>query len=135
MPLRCLIAAGSTETISTDADTLYRMVEKRKKNGEPRICFDAFPLLKEVQGRIKGRILRQVHCPGYLTGGIPRRDYFEIIEVRKGCLFVLIGAPDAAKPFHQALQFFVTQLGAPFAHIDREHAPMFLGITGILDPV
>lgn len=63
--------------LERQADDLYHIIEKRKKNGKPRICFNAFPLLKEVQGRIKGRILRQVQYPSYLMGGLPRRDYFE----------------------------------------------------------
>jgi hypothetical protein len=48
-----------------------------RRSGAPRICYDAQLPLKEVQGRIKGRILRQVVYPSYLTGGLPQRDYLE----------------------------------------------------------
>lgn len=71
------VSLEQLDELERDADKLYNIVEKQKKNGKPRICFNAFPLLKEVQGRIKGRILRQVLYPTYLTGGLPRRDYFD----------------------------------------------------------
>jgi hypothetical protein len=71
------VSLEQLDQLEQQADNLYRIVEKQKKNGKPRICFNAFPLLKDVQGRIKGRILRQVCYPNYLTGGVPRRDYFE----------------------------------------------------------
>ena len=75
------ISIEQLDALERDADNLYRIVEKRKKNGSTRICYNAQPALKEVQGRIKGRILRQVLYPSYLTGGLPHRDYVENARV------------------------------------------------------
>src|ERR1700733_15551118 len=71
------LSIDQLDQLEQNSDSLYDVVEKRKKSGEPRICYDARPTLKKVQGRIKVAILRQVIYPSYLTGGLPRRDYLE----------------------------------------------------------
>lgn len=48
----------------------YRSVPQKKKDGSPRITWDAYPQLKAVQNLIKVRILSQVIYPLYLQGGI-----------------------------------------------------------------
>jgi len=35
------------DQLERDADWLYHVVEKRKKSGEPRICYNAQPALKK----------------------------------------------------------------------------------------
>jgi len=66
------------------ADNLYRPVEKYKKDGSPRPCYNALPALKKVQGRIKCVILRKVVYLWYLTGGLLKRDYVENARMHTG---------------------------------------------------
>ena len=77
LPKCSLSQLASLDELERAASDLYNVVEKRKKSGEPRVCFDARPALKDVQGRIKVLILRRVTYPGYLTGGLPHQDYLE----------------------------------------------------------
>jgi len=60
--------------IELAADSLYREVKQLKKDGSPRICYDAETALKSVQGRIKCMILKQVKYPSYLMGGLADRE-------------------------------------------------------------
>jgi hypothetical protein len=71
------ITVAQLDELERDANHLYHVVEKRKKSGESRVCYDAKPALKDVHGRIKVLILRRVTYPSYLTGGLPHRDYLE----------------------------------------------------------
>jgi rRNA-processing protein FCF1 len=53
------------------ADGLYRVAaEEIKPDGSKRQTYDAKPLLKAIQIRIKERILKQVQCPLYLNGSL-----------------------------------------------------------------
>jgi hypothetical protein len=70
------------------ADNSYREVQKQKKNGKVRLCYDAAPQLKAIQGRIKCMILKKVKYPAYLTGGIADperpRDYIRNAQIHAG---------------------------------------------------
>jgi Reverse transcriptase (RNA-dependent DNA polymerase) len=70
--LQC--APAQLDHIELTADSLYREVKRLKKDGSPRICYSAEPVLKGVQGRIKCMILRQVKYPHYLMGGLADRE-------------------------------------------------------------
>jgi hypothetical protein len=66
----------------------YREVRQIKKDGTPRICFDAKLPLKSMQGRVKCMILRHVRYPTYLMGGLADpdnpRDYVRNANVHAG---------------------------------------------------
>ena len=70
------------------ASGMYREVSELKKDGTPRICYDAHKPLKLVQGYIKTRILDTVQYPPYLQGGISDptspRDYKSNAEIHVG---------------------------------------------------
>ena len=61
--------------ITRSANRSYRRVPQKKKDGTPRITWDAYPQLKAVQHLIKVRILAQVTYPLYLQGGIRDREH------------------------------------------------------------
>lgn len=57
------------------ANSLYRVArEEVKADGTKRQTFDAMPLLKAIQIRIKERILARVLCPFYLNGALKGRS-------------------------------------------------------------
>lgn len=60
--------------IARSADRSYRCAPQKKKDGSPRITWDAYRQLKAVQHMIKVRILAQVTYPLYLQGGIRDRE-------------------------------------------------------------
>jgi hypothetical protein len=60
--------------VETLADDLYREVRQLKKDGSPRICYDAKHPLKGMQGRILCMILKHVKYPTYLMGGLADRE-------------------------------------------------------------
>lgn len=54
------------------ADKLYRLAwQEEKADGSLRQTFDAFPVLKAIQIKIKHRILQRVIYPPYLHGSLP----------------------------------------------------------------
>lgn len=64
-----------------------------KRNGEPRPTIDAKPYLKVLHEKIKNRMLKQVHYPEYLLGGIEDvmtpRDYKRHAEIHSGkCILI-----------------------------------------------
>lgn len=61
--------------IARSANRSYRCVPQKKKDGTPRVTWDAYPQLKAVQHLIKVRILAQVTYPLYLQGGIRDREH------------------------------------------------------------
>lgn len=56
--------------LASNKESLYREVEVEKKDGSPRLTFDAMPELKSVQQKIVKKILQKVIFPRYLHGGI-----------------------------------------------------------------
>ena len=74
--------------VESIADHLYREVRQVKKDGTPRICYDAKPPLKSMHGRIKCMILAPVKYPSYLMGGLADpdnpRDYVRNANVHAG---------------------------------------------------
>lgn len=65
----------------------------KKKNGDPRITYDAKPPLKKIHEKIKVRLLKQVHYPRYLLGGIAdkefTRDYKQHALVHSGQKYLI----------------------------------------------
>ncbi|WP_126228568.1 reverse transcriptase family protein [Burkholderia ambifaria] len=62
--------------LADEANELYRIAKKiRKPDGSLRRTYDALPRLKDIQRRIKFRILDRVTFPSYLTGSLKGRDY------------------------------------------------------------
>lgn len=67
---------GELSKLASRASGLYRVAKEiRKPDGTIRRTYDALPPLKNVQRRIKQRILDRVNFPSYLTGSIKGRDY------------------------------------------------------------
>ena len=57
------------------ANGLYRLAaEETKSDGSKRQTYDALPLLKSIQKKIKDRILVHVYCPPYLNGSLKGRS-------------------------------------------------------------
>jgi len=68
------VSRAQLARIARSANRSYRCVPQKKKNGSPRITWDAYRSLKAVQHLIKVRILAQVTYPLYLQGGIRDRE-------------------------------------------------------------
>ena len=63
------------ERVALMANGLYRLAkEETKQDGSKRQTYDALPLLKAIQNRIKDRILVRVYCPPYLNGSLKGRS-------------------------------------------------------------
>lgn len=76
--------------VADHANGLYRIAQEvPKSDGSIRHTFDAFPLLKDIQRRIKTEILDRVVFPCYLTGSIKGRDYKTNAELHKGAAIVI----------------------------------------------
>lgn len=72
------------------ANNLYRVAQEvPKSDGTVRYTFDAKPLLKDIQRRIKTEILDRVVFPSYLTGSIKGRDYKSNAELHQGAKIVI----------------------------------------------
>jgi hypothetical protein len=81
----------STESLlqaAKSAERSYSFVPQRKKDGSLRETWNARPLLKSIQQRIKTRILAQAWYPLYLQGGIRDRknprDYAQNAAIHAG---------------------------------------------------
>ncbi|MBS9404795.1 RNA-directed DNA polymerase [Halomonas sp. TRM85114] len=61
--------------IANVASGSYRPVPQMKKDGTPRMTYDAYPELKRIQHQIVKKILRKVRFPRYLHGGIRDTDF------------------------------------------------------------
>ncbi len=75
--------------ISNSVDRLWKPGKLlKKKSGEPRPTIDAKKPLKSIHEKIKVRLLKQVHYPKYLLGGISdkffKRDYKQHALVHSG---------------------------------------------------
>ncbi|MCD2088612.1 MULTISPECIES: reverse transcriptase family protein [Vreelandella] len=53
----------------------YRPVPQTKRDGSPRMTYDAYPELKRIQHQIVKKILRKVRFPRYLQGGIRDTEF------------------------------------------------------------
>ncbi len=84
--LRC--SPEELTRVELAADKLYREVIEVKKDGSPRICYDAKPPLKGMQARIQCMILKKAFYPSYLMGGLADpenpRDYVRNAKVHAG---------------------------------------------------
>lgn len=78
------------EYVSPRANQLYRLAHAEpKSDGTIRQTFDAKPLLKDIQRRVKTEILDRVTFPNYLTGCIKGRDYKYNAELHEGAAIVI----------------------------------------------
>lgn len=69
---------------------MYRLAfAEQKSDGTIRQTFDAKPLLKAIQRRIKLEILDRVTFPNYLTGSVKGRDYKTNAELHVGATIVI----------------------------------------------
>lgn len=76
--------------VSAHASDLYRVAQEvPKSDGTVRYTFDAKPLLKNIQRRIKIEILDRVIFPDYLTGSIKGRDYKSNATLHQGAKIVI----------------------------------------------
>lgn len=77
-------------SVSKQARDLYRLAKEiEKPDGSVRLTYDALPLLKNIQRRIKSNILDRVRFPDYLTGSIKGRDYKTNAELHQGAKIVI----------------------------------------------
>jgi len=63
------------KAIAESASASYRPVPQKKKDGSPRMTYDAHPELKRVQHQIVQKILHKVRFPRYLHGGIKDTEF------------------------------------------------------------
>jgi hypothetical protein len=76
--------------VSKHASDLYRLAKGiEKPDGSVRQTYDALPLLKNIQRRIKSNILDRVRFPDYLTGSIKGRDYKTNAALHQGAKIVI----------------------------------------------
>jgi hypothetical protein len=72
-------------SVGRRADHLYRVAKRIvKPDGTERITFDAKPELKQFQGQILKRLLRNIEYPDYLHGSLSGRDYRSNARVHSG---------------------------------------------------
>lgn len=62
------------ETIIDSIDKYYYKFVRIKKNGESRNIYPSTNPLKQIQSRIKSRILEKIHYPEYLLGGLKGKN-------------------------------------------------------------
>lgn len=60
-----------------------------KPDGSKRVLYDTRQTLKVVLKRINEHFLRRVYYPAYITGGVPRRDYTDSVEVHRNASVVI----------------------------------------------
>lgn len=77
------------QDLLTRSDALYREVPIEKPDGTLRVAYDALTPLKQIQRKIKTRILDRVVYPSYLTGSIKQRDYKRNAELHLGARIVI----------------------------------------------
>jgi hypothetical protein len=108
-----------TESLTDD---LYREVEQIKKDGTPRICYDAKPPLKSMQARIQCLILKHVKYPSYLMGGLADkehpRDYVRNAHVHTGARVMI--NEDVARFFPTTSSHVVFDIWKQFFHFPVE---------------
>ena len=93
--------------VGANASNLYRLAkEVPKSDGTVRCTYDAKPLLKVIQRRIKTEILDRVIFPAYLTGSIKGRDYKTNAELHKGAAIVIAEDIDSFFPSTTADHLF-----------------------------
>ncbi|ADJ64393.1 RNA-directed DNA polymerase [Herbaspirillum seropedicae] len=72
-------------TVASRAEVLYRIAaQEQKADGSIRQTFDAKPKLKEIQRKIKERLLQKVKFPPYLQGSLKGRSPRLNAESHKG---------------------------------------------------
>jgi hypothetical protein len=90
----CLTPAQLAK-LCANADRMYILKPQLKDDGTTRVTWDAKPQLKEVQEKIKNKLLRAVEYPRYLQGGIKDaeapRDYVRNAAFHAGarCMVVM----------------------------------------------
>ncbi|HEY1027857.1 MAG TPA: reverse transcriptase family protein [Pseudomonas sp.] len=87
------------QKLSAKADTLYRSVPQKKKDGSPRETFDAYEPLKSIQKKIALRLLNKTKYPSYLHGGVrdsssPRSIYSNSRPHLGSCHIILLDIKD-----------------------------------------
>lgn len=60
-----------------------------KPDGSKRELYDTRQTLKVVLKRINEHFLRRVYYPLYITGGVPRRDYTDSVDIHKKAAVVI----------------------------------------------
>ena len=60
-----------------------------KDDGTPRVLYDTREPLKLILQRINDHFLRRVIYPGYLTGGVPGKDYTWSVNIHLGAKTVI----------------------------------------------
>ncbi len=76
--------------VAAHADSLYRKAKTiEKPDGSIRQPYDALLPLKQIQRRIKDRIIKRVEFPEYLTGSLSGRDYRSNAALHSGAKIVI----------------------------------------------
>jgi hypothetical protein len=119
---------GALAELAGRASGLYRIAKEiRKPDGTIRRTYDALPPLKDVQRRIKQRILDRVNFPGYLTGSIKGRDYKVNAAQHSGAKIVI--AEDIGSFFPSTTALIVFDVWRNFFGFGHEVALCLTNLT------
>jgi retron-type reverse transcriptase len=114
--------------VASQADSLYREAKPIKKpDGSIRQPFDALPLLKPIQRRIKDRILKRVEFPEYLTGSLSGRDYRTNAAMHSGAKIVI--CEDVEKFFPSTTHDHILDIWLNLFHFSAEVASLLTQLT------
>lgn len=114
--------------VGAQANGLYRTAQEvPKSDGSIRYTFDAKPLLKDIQRRIKTEILDRVVFPDYLTGSIKGRDYKSNAELHKGAAIVI--AEDIGSFFPSTTALLIFEVWHCFFRFSEDVAKLLTALT------
>ena len=116
------------EYVSSRASHLYRLAHAEpKSDGTIRQTFDAKPLLKNMQSRIKTEILDHVTFPYYLTGCIKGRDYKSNAELHESAAIVI--AEDIGNFFPSTTRIQIFDIWRHFFRFSKPVAQLLAALT------
>lgn len=114
--------------IADMANRLYRVADiVEKPDGSKRQTFDAYPRLKEIQIRIKERILARVEFPHYLNGSLKGRSTRKNAEVHVGAKISI--SEDIAQFFPSITGSIIHAMWAGLFHFSGEVASLLTLLT------
>lgn len=114
--------------IADAANRLYRVASViEKPDGTKRYTFDAYPRLKEIQTRIKERILARVEFPLYLNGSLKGRSTRKNAEAHLGAKISI--SEDIAQFFPSITESIIYAMWSGLFHFSGEVASLLTQLT------
>ncbi len=114
--------------VAIQANSLYRKAKPViKSDGSIRQPYDALPPLKEIQQRIKDRILKRVVYPTYLTGSLTGRTYRTNAQLHTQAKIVI--CEDIQSFFPSTNRELVRNIWLKFFNFSEEVAAILCDLT------